>query len=96
MQLENTRKLKKRQKTILGLKIKFSYSEKKEFEEIDGIIEDIESRIEGIEEAMSSCTSDYVKLQDLMDEKAKLDADLEEKMLRWEYLNELAEKINNQ
>ena len=77
-------------------KIKFSYSEKKEFEEIDGIIEDIESRIEGIEEAMSSCTSDYVKLQDLMDEKAKLDADLEEKMLRWEYLNELAEKINNQ
>ncbi|SHJ63285.1 ATP-binding cassette, subfamily F, uup [Dethiosulfatibacter aminovorans DSM 17477] len=77
-------------------KLKFSYSEKKEFEEIDGIIEDIENRIEEIEEEMSGCTSDYVKLQELMDEKSKLDSLLEEKMERWEYLNELSEEIDKQ
>lgn len=77
-------------------KLKFSYSEKKEFEEIDGIIEDIENRIDGIEGEMACCSSDYVKLQELMDEKSKLEELLEEKMERWEYLNELSEKIESQ
>ena len=77
-------------------KLKFSYSEKKEFEEIDGIIEKLEAEIEVIEEALGENTSDYMKLQDLMDEKERLEGTLEEKMERWEYLNELAEKIENQ
>ena len=37
-----------------------------------------------------------VKLQELSDLKSSLEAQLEEKMERWVYLNELAEKIANQ
>ncbi len=77
-------------------KLKFSYSEKKEYEEIDGIIEGLEAEIETLEKALGEKTSDYMKLQDLMDEKERLNNVLEKKMERWEYLNELAEKIENQ
>ncbi|MPN27720.1 hypothetical protein SDC9_175154 [bioreactor metagenome] len=40
--------------------------------------------------------TDYVKLQDLMDEKKSTEEQLEEKMNRWIYLNDLAEQIENQ
>ena len=38
-------------------------------------------------------SSDYIRLQELTVEKDILDKRLEEKMDRWVYLNELAEKI---
>ena len=42
---------------------------------------------------MAACGSDYVKLQELTEEQAREKAALEEKMERWVYLTELAEKI---
>ena len=43
-----------------------------------------------------TCGSDYVKLQQLQDRQAELEAQLEEKTERWMYLTELKEKIDAQ
>ncbi len=74
-------------------KLRFSYKEQREFETIDEVIAQIEEKIEATEAAIAENSSDYVRLQELMDEKARLEAEHEEKMERWMYLNELAEKI---
>ncbi len=77
-------------------KLKFTFAEQKEFETIDQDIEDIELRIEEVEELILKVATDFVKLNQLTAEKEGLEQKLEEKMERWEYLNELAEKIENQ
>lgn len=76
--------------------LKFSYNEQREWEMIDGIIEDLESKIESIKEEMEKFTSDYTKLEELLGEKNRLETELDEKMERWIYLSELAEEINRQ
>ena len=53
----------------------------------------MEDRIAAIEEEMAKKASDYSALNKLMEEKETLEADLLEKMDRWEYLEELAAKI---
>lgn len=77
-------------------KLKFSYQEQKEFETIDADIASLEERIEALETEMSVVASDYTKLQALSEEKETLSAQLEEKMERWVYLNDLAEQIKGQ
>ena len=77
-------------------KLKFSYKEEREFATIDQDIANLEAAIEENQEAQGICGSDYVKLQQLQDELAELEAKLEEKMDRWMYLNELKEKIDAQ
>lgn len=42
---------------------------------------------------MEESSSDYTKLEELLKEKEILESKLEEKMERWVYLSELAEKI---
>lgn len=76
--------------------LKFSYNEQREYDEIDDIIAELEEKIENIEEKVADTTSDYVLLQDLIKEKEDLEVKLDEKMKRWVYLNELAEKIEQQ
>lgn len=73
--------------------LKFTYKEAKEYEEIDSIIAGLEEKITALEGRIAEASSDYVLLQQLMEEKNSLEAQLEEKMERWVYLNELAEKI---
>lgn len=77
-------------------KLKFTYQEQKEYEVIDTEIENIEGKIEGINEQMKSVSSDYMKLQALSEEKETLEKELDMKMNRWMYLNDLAEQIANQ
>lgn len=72
---------------------KFSYKEKIEYEEIDGKIEKVEDKISKVEEEIGKGGSDFVRLQELTEEKEKLESKLMELMDRWEYLNELAERI---
>ena len=72
---------------------KFSYKEKLEYEKIDEVIAELEDKIEKIEVDISNASSDYVLLEKLLAEKAQLDSLLEEKMERWMYLNEIADKI---
>ena len=77
-------------------KLKFSYKEQKEFETIDEDIEKLEEKIAELEEQISKCATDFVKLNELMQEKEKTEDELSDKMKRWVYLNDLAEKIEAQ
>ncbi len=77
-------------------KLKFSFKEQREYETIDQDIADIEAKITECDEKISLNASDYIRLQELTDEKTKLEALLEEKTERWVYLNDLAERIQAQ
>ncbi len=86
----------KTQRTEHQKKLKFTYKEQKEFETIDDDIAELEDSISRLEENMAACGNDYLKLQELSDERDRLSAELDEKTERWIYLNELAEKIEAQ
>ena len=77
-------------------KLKMSFNEKREFETIDDDIAKLEQAIADTEEQMEKSASQYSKLQELSQQKEDLENQLSEKMDRWMYLNELAEKIENQ
>lgn len=74
-------------------KLKFSYQEQKEFETIDEEIEQLEEELVKIEEEMGTVASNYSKLQALSEQKEACQKQLDEKMERWMYLNDLAERI---
>lgn len=74
--------------------IKFSYQEQKDFEIIDGIIAGLEKEISEVHEKINQAGSDFSLLQNLVDIQQNLETQLEEKMDRWVYLNDLAEEIN--
>ncbi len=74
-------------------KLKFTYKEKLEYEKIDEVIETLEKEIQQIEEEMSMNASHYGRLQELTNEKQAKEEKLMYQMERWEYLNELAERI---
>lgn len=74
-------------------KLKFSYKEQKEWDTIEDDIAVLEEKIADLDAQMEAAASSYDKLNTLMAEKAGQEALLEEKMERWMYLNELAEKI---
>lgn len=76
--------------------LKFSYKEQKEFETIDEDIEKLEEKIAELEGQISKCATDFIKLNEFMQEKEKTEAELSDKMERWVYLNDLAEKIEAQ
>ena len=77
-------------------KLKFSYKEEREFATIEDDIAVLEEKIEENQTAQASAGSDYVKLQQLQEELAELEAKLEYKTERWMYLTELKEKIDAQ
>ncbi len=76
-------------------KLKFSFKEQREFDTIDDDIADLEQQISDTDSEIALCSSDYVKLQELTEKKQQLETDLAEKMDRWVYLNDLAERIAN-
>lgn len=73
--------------------IKFSYMEQKEYETIDNDIAELETQIEALDEEIGKAATQYGRLNELMQEKSNKEQELEHKMERWVYLNELAEKI---
>ena len=77
-------------------KLKFSFNEQQEYNTIDDDISNLEGKINNIEMQLEKYSTDYVKLQELMDEKQQAELLLEEKMEKWIYLNDLAEKIEDQ
>ncbi|MCR4889683.1 MAG: ABC-F family ATP-binding cassette domain-containing protein, partial [Ruminococcus sp.] len=88
------KKAVKKERTYTGkTKAKFSFKEQREYENIDGDIASLEQQIADTDREISANTSDYVKLQELSELKTQLENQLDEKMERWVYLNELAEKI---
>ncbi|MGC2873313.1 ABC-F family ATP-binding cassette domain-containing protein [Ihubacter sp. mB4P-1] len=74
---------------------RFTYKEQKEFETIEEDIAALEAQLSQTEADMAENATDYSKLAALTEERSRLEIELMEKMERWEYLSELAEKIAN-
>ena len=74
-------------------KIKMSYNEMREFERIDDDIAKLEEKIEQLEKDIVANSRNFVELNKLTNEKEEVRKQLEEKMDRWVYLNDLNEKI---
>lgn len=77
-------------------KLKFTYKEQKEYETIDDEIASLEQKIEELDEQMMQYATNSAKLSEITEQKEDAEATLEEKMERWVYLNDLAERIENQ
>lgn len=77
-------------------KLKFTYMEQKEWETIEDEIAALEEKAESLGPEIEKAARDYAKLSALMEEKEKTEALLEQKMERWMYLNDLAERIAEQ
>lgn len=82
-------------KPRLDKKVKFTFAEQKEFETIDDDIANLEEQILLLDEQLIQFATDYVKLQEIMNTKSTVENDLTLKYERWEYLNQLAEEIEN-
>ncbi|OKP80673.1 ABC transporter [Paenibacillus helianthi] len=74
-------------------KLKFTFKEQREYEGIDGAIEQAEQLLADISVQMEAAFADSGKLQELVEKQRQAEAELERLMERWTYLNELAEKI---
>lgn len=74
-------------------KLKFSYQEQKDYESIEGEIAAIEEALEKLEKEYVSCGSNFVRLNEIAAKKEALEKELEDKMDRWMYLEDLAARI---
>ena len=74
-------------------KLRFSFKEQREFEHIDEEIACLEEQLAACGAEQERCGSDYVRLQELQARQEELQKLLDEKMDRWVYLNDLAERI---
>ena len=77
-------------------KLKFTYNEQREYETIEADIEKLETKIADLDAQILKNASDYGKLHALTLEKEEAETALMEKMDRWEYLEDLAQKIATQ
>ncbi len=77
-------------------KLKFTYQEEKEYRTIESDIAKLEETLEKLEGDMLKFATDFVKLRDITEQKEQAELQLEEKMERWMYLEDLAKKIAEQ
>ncbi len=77
-------------------KLKFTWQEQKDFETIEGDIAALEAQLEELDAEMAANATDFAKLKEITLRKEETQQKLDEKMDRWMYLEELAERINNQ
>lgn len=78
---------------IKTARLKFTWQEQKDYETIEDVIAGIEDRIADLERQIELSATDFVKLNQLTQEKAEQEALLEEKMERYLYLSDLADRI---
>jgi len=86
----------KRDKPAGSQRLKFSYKEQRDYETIDDELAALEEELKQVRESQAAQASDYIALQRLQETEAALEARLEEKMERWIYLNDLAERMEGQ
>ena len=75
------------------VKLKFTYKEQREYETIDDEVAKLEAKVSALDADILANATNSGKLNELTKEKAQVEQELEEKMDRWVYLNDLAEKI---
>ena len=78
------------------MKLKFTFKEQRKYETIDDEIAALEEKIEKLDQDIMANATNSGKLNELTKAKEQAEAELEEKMDRWVYLNDLAEKIEAQ
>ena len=76
--------------------LKLSYKEQKEYDTIEEEIALLEEKIEQAEADMLKFSRDFVKLNELTKQKEDLQNQLDAKMERWMYLEELVAKIKEE
>ena len=74
-------------------KLKFTWQEQKDYENIEAEIAALEEKIQMLENETAKYSRDFAKLNEIMKEKEDCENKLEEKMDRWMYLEELAARI---
>lgn len=77
-------------------KLKFTYAEQKEYDSIEADLAALEARIAELDKEIAANSSSYSKLTELTAQKEQAEEELLAKMERWEYLEDLAERIANQ
>ena len=92
---ENSEEVKpamvKKEKT--SKKLKFTFNEQREYEKIDAEIKELDEQIDALNILIETQASDYMMLQQNIAQKEAIEQTLEEKIERWIYLNDLADKI---
>lgn len=86
----------KKKPNLSPKKLKFTYKEQREYETIDDEIGKLEKALKNLENQIAANATNSVKLKEVMQEQEEKERQLEEKMDRWVYLNDLAEKIEAQ
>lgn len=71
----------------------FTSQEKKEYDHIEEVISNLENDISEIERQLQTIDTDYELIIKLNNQKQDLEKKLEEKINRWEYLEEINQKI---
>ncbi len=74
-------------------RLRFTYHEQKEYDQIDADIEELVKQITDLEIEMEKAKSDYIQLEKLVTQKDQLEDQLLYKMERQEYLSDLEKQI---
>ena len=82
-----------RPKETAPKKLKFSFKEQQEFNDIDSDIAHLEAQLKSLKKEIETAASNYVLLEELLKKESGLETLLHGKMERWLYLNDLADKI---
>ncbi len=77
-------------------RLKFTWQEQKDYETIDAEIAALEESIREADQQIEASSSNYSALNEWMGKKEALEKELEAKMDRWMYLNDLAERIEEE
>ena len=72
---------------------RLSYSQQREYDTIEGVIDELTEKSQKLAEEMLQVSTDYVKLQEFSEEKQRIDAELEERIERYLELQELVESF---
>jgi ABC transport system ATP-binding/permease protein len=72
-------------------KKRLSYMEKREWDEIEGNIAEVEEKMENVQKELQSVGSNFERAQELMNESQQLNEKLEDLIERWSYLSEYVE-----
>ena len=73
-------------------KKKLSFSEQREYDTLEGIIDELTARSGELEQQMQEAASDYARLRELHEQKEAVDAELDEKIMRF---LELQDKVDS-
>lgn len=77
-------------------RLRFSYQEQKDYDSIEADISALEEQLAQLDLKMTEYASDFVKLNELTKERERKQQELENKMERWMYLEDLAQQIKEQ